>query len=181
MFHLPILWLHALQVPCAFISFIDEERQWIKSCAGIDIPNPNINRIDSLDAKLMFPATPEINFVLDLEDEEDYRELGTIMGVDLHFRFYMGAALVVDNLRVGVLSVLDTKPHKHVPLEDRQNLLDLSIAVSNMVQERRMRNLQLRKQRANLMLGLNHNLGAPVCFPNAIINYLANFLLIVTF
>eukprot|EP01039_Chlorochromonas_danica_P004532 gene4532-4970_t len=159
------------EVPAAYISLIDSDHQWIKSCIGVTITNPFIPRHDSLDATLMFPDTPEIVFISDLAQDDVYKDLASTLGVEeeeegegMVFRFYMGAVITVDGLRVGVLSIVDTIPREHVTLESRQNLLDLAIAVSNMLQERRLRNLQLSKQRANLLLGLNHNLGAPVLY-----------------
>lgn len=151
------------QVPYALVTFIDFDRQWVKSCSGLTVEFPNLERKHSVDATLMFPDSHELRVILSGEEEPLLLALANAMDFDhTKFGFYMGAVITVDGFKLGVLSVMDTKPHDHVSLDDRQNLLDLSAAVSNLVKERRLRNLQLKKQRANLMLGLNHNLRTPV-------------------
>lgn len=147
------------------ISFIDYNRQWIKSCVGGKISNPNLPRSDSIDADLMFPDAHEIKLILNGDEEDKLNQLAEKLGLQeqLPLRFYIGAAIIIDGFKLGVLSLFDSQPHDYVSLDNRQNLVDLAAAVSNLVKERRLRNLQLRKQKANLMLGLNHNLRTPVC------------------
>jgi hypothetical protein len=145
------------------ISFVDFDRQWIKSAIGLRIVDNDINRADSVDSSLMFPDAHELKLVLNSEKEPLVANLAASMMLDnIQFKFYIGAAIVVDGFKIGVMSLLDTKPHEYVSLDNRQNLLDLAAAVSNIVKGRRLRNLQLKRQRANLMLGLNHNLRTPV-------------------
>lgn len=113
----------------------------------------------------MFPTAPEVLFIPDLSADEKYKSFLNSFGLEdtsIVFRFYLGAVIMVDGFRVGVLSVLDTKSRDFVSIESRQNLADLAAAVSNLVKERRSRNLRFKKERANLMLGLNHNLRTPV-------------------
>lgn len=80
----------------------------------------------------------------------------------IKLKFYAASPIITDGFRIGVLSVIDTERRDYLSIEDRQNLLDLASAVSNLVSERRQRYLRFKKQRANLMLGLNHNLRTPV-------------------
>eukprot|EP00981_Chlorochromonas_danica_P007734 scaffold1873_cov182-Ochromonas_danica.AAC.2 len=144
--------------PIAMISFIDYDRQWIKSCVGGKISNPNLPRSDSIDADLMFPDAHEIKIILNSDEEDKLTQLAEKLGLQeqLPLRFYIGAAIIIDGFKLGVLS------YDYVSLDNRQNLIDLAATVSNLVKERRLRNLQLRKQKANLMLGLNHNLRTPL-------------------
>eukprot|EP00981_Chlorochromonas_danica_P006826 scaffold1493_cov172-Ochromonas_danica.AAC.4 len=150
--------------PIAMISFIDYDRQWIKSCVGGKISNPNVPRSDSIDADLMFPDAHEIKLILNGDEQDKLTRLVEKLGLQeqLPLRFYIGAAIIIDGFKLGVLSLFDNEPHDYVSLDNRQNLVDLAAAVSNLVKERRLRNLQLRKQKANLMLGLNHNLRTPL-------------------
>lgn len=153
------------QVPYAFLTFIDFDRQWLKSDVGISVTNPNVERIGSIDARAMFPDAPEVLFIPDISKDESCKMQRNPFGLDdesIILRFYCGAVVSVDGFRVGVLSVADTKPRSEMSLNDRQNLFDLAAAVSNLVRERRQRHLRFRKERANLMLGLNHNLRTPV-------------------
>lgn len=127
------------------------------------LSNPNVDRRDSVDAHAMFSDAPEVLVVLDLAKDEKYKGHLNPFGIENEtFRFYAGAVIIVDGFRLGVLSVIDNKPRDSVTLENRQNLADLACAVGNLVKESRQRHLRYRKERANLMLGLNHNLRTPV-------------------
>lgn len=123
-----------------------------------------MERTSSVDARAMFPDAPEVIFIPDISEDETCERQRNPFGLDesIVLRFYCGAAISLDGFRVGVLSVADTKPRSEMSLNDRQNLFDLAAAVSNLVRERRQRHLRFRKERANLMLGLNHNLRTPV-------------------
>lgn len=112
----------------------------------------------------MFPDAPEVLFVTDILADSRYQHFRAPFGSEANFsiRFYAGAVIVVDGFRLGVISVVDTSPRPVLSLCDRQNLLDLAAAISCLTKERRQRQLRLRKERANLMLGLNHNLRTPV-------------------
>jgi CheY-like chemotaxis protein/signal transduction histidine kinase len=153
-----------LHVPYAFLTFIDNDRQWIKSDIGISIENPNVDRRDSLDSLIMFPDAPEVLLVTDILSDSRFQQFRAPFGSEANFsiRFYAGAVIVVDGFRLGVISVVDTSPRPVLSLCDRQNLLDLAAAISSLTKERRQRQLRLRKERANLMLGLNHNLRTPL-------------------
>lgn len=128
------------------------------------LSNPNVDRRDSVDAHGMFSDAPVVLVIMDLAKDEKYKGYLNPFGTENveTFRFYVGAVIIVDGFRLGVLSVIDTKPRDFISVEDRQNLADLACAVANLVKESRQRHLRYRKERANLMLGLNHNLRTPV-------------------
>ena len=146
------------------MSFIDLETQWVKSNIGIVLKNPSIPREKSIDALFMFPETPEIKVIFDMDSKTKYQNLKNIYNFPNNelIEFYAGVVISVEGFRLGVLSVIDTKPRNHFEMEDRQNLLDLAAAIATILKERRQKNLRFRKQRANLLLGLNHNLRTPV-------------------
>lgn len=145
------------------ISFIDHSKQWIKSAVGFSPLALSFDRNTSLDAKFLLQEHAEVFVILHGESSADISMLARVLGFPPQFlQFYAAAAITVDQMRIGVLSVVSSTPRHFISLDERQNILDLAVAISNMLQERRIRNIQLRKQRANLLLGLNHNLGAPV-------------------
>lgn len=165
--------IRALQMPYSFLSFIDLDRQWVKSSIGLDVSNPNIDRRDSIDSLCMFPETPEVLVIFDLEKHpkyKDYLKHNPFGDEHASFKFYAGAVVTVEGFRVGVLSVLDDKPSDYLSLDNRQNLLDLAAAISNILKDRRLKYMRQKKERANLMLGLNHNLRTPVrTFPHKLV------------
>lgn len=137
----------------------------MKSDIGITVETASVDRRDSIDALAMFPTSPEIVFSPDITSDPAYEHFKNPFGLSdssLSLHFYAGAVISVDGFRLGMLSVVDTSPRPYLSLIDRQNLFDLAAAISNLVKERRHRHLRFRKERANLMLGLNHNLRTPV-------------------
>eukprot|EP00981_Chlorochromonas_danica_P000529 scaffold108_cov167-Ochromonas_danica.AAC.1 len=101
--------------PIAMISFIDYDRQWIKSCVGGKISNPNVPRSDSIDADLMFPDAHEIKLILNGDEQDKMTRLVEKLGLreQLPLRFYIGAAIIIDGFKLGVLSLFDNEPHDY--------------------------------------------------------------------
>jgi GAF domain-containing protein len=150
----------------------------LKSTIGFEFEKQSIPREHSLDALLMFPETPEIKIIFDMKEKNRYSSFKNIYELpnNEEIQFYAGVVLVVEGFRLGVLSIVDTEPRTHFSMEDRQNLLDLASAISGLLKERREKLLRLKKEKTNLLLGLNHTLRTPVrdlfllcfyCFSNS--------------
>ena len=97
-------------VPIALVSLIDAHRQWFKSCVGMDINAPDVDR------NIAFCAhTIQQDQALVIPDAiVDPRFVGNpqVTGAP-HIRFYAGAPLITsDGFRLGSLCVIDTVPHQ---------------------------------------------------------------------
>ncbi|HXG85786.1 MAG TPA: response regulator [Pyrinomonadaceae bacterium] len=108
------------QTPAALIGFIDDRRQWFKSCVGL---NAAETPLDVSFCKYTI-SNPDALFVVE-DARADERFAGNAPAADApHVRFYAGAPLVSpDGFALGTLAVVDYKPR--VLSEEQLNALKL--------------------------------------------------------
>lgn len=111
-----------LNVPIAMVTIIDSNREWYKSCQGLDVKEGG--RDESFCGHAMFADT--IFIVEDtLEDErfKDNPQVTQVPGI----RFYAGVSLhdLATGLPVGVFCVKDTKP-RVLGVSEIDTLLELA-------------------------------------------------------
>lgn len=129
------------QAPLAFISFIDEKRQWFKSKVGLDIEFVPIS--DSFCRHTIL--ADHLVEVPDATKNELFCETELVTG-DFAVRFYASAPLIdPDGYRIGTLCVFDQQV-KHLSDEQRDALRTLADEV--------MSHLTLRKQKLELEASL---------------------------
>jgi phosphoribosyl 1,2-cyclic phosphodiesterase len=123
---------HIFAVPIAIISLIDRDRQWFKSCVGLNMRETP--RESSFGAHTIFNrATLVVNDAL----VDDRFAENPLVVDDTRVRFYAGAPLIMqDGTCLGSLSLLDTRP-RWFSAADVQLLEDLrDLAVSELERER---------------------------------------------
>lgn len=129
-----------LDVPIALVTFLDEERQWFKSCVGVDQ--------GETDREIAFCAhnlhDEALLVVEDATDDPRFAENPLVTG-DPGIRFYAGAPLVTPEGHVlGSLCVIDTVPRSAASM-DLETLRDLAgVVVSEL--ELRAANSELRRR-----------------------------------
>ncbi|MBS7566001.1 PAS domain S-box protein [Mucilaginibacter sp. Bleaf8] len=124
-------------VPLAFISFIDEHRQWFKSKVGLPI-----DEIPRADAFCRYTIMDDVLVeVPDFTESEIFAESEFVKSGPM-LRFYASAPLIdPEGHRLGSLCVFDQKP-KHLSAEQRDALQTLAGEVIS--------HLSLRKQKKEL-------------------------------
>ncbi|QQL48800.1 PAS domain S-box protein [Mucilaginibacter ginkgonis] len=124
------------QVPFAFITFIDKDRQWFKALVGMDIES--IPRADSFCNYTI--ADDKIHEVNDASVDERFADHANVKNGGI--MYYAGAPLIdPDGYHLGSLCVFDTKPRKLTD-EQRDALTTLAGEVIS--------HLVLRKQKKEL-------------------------------
>jgi diguanylate cyclase (GGDEF)-like protein/PAS domain S-box-containing protein len=92
--------------PAAYISFIDEHRQWFKTKIGFDLAETSRDRSICSDAM----QHPGLFIVQDIANDPRFKDK-PLTKSDLGFAFYAGAPLTTkDGLPLGMLCVLDRSP-----------------------------------------------------------------------
>lgn len=99
---------HICNTPIALISFIDADRQWVKSRVGVDV-----NQMHRADAFCNHTILGNKVFeVPDTLESKIFRQNNFVVN-DPNIRFYAGAPLIDPNgYRLGALCVMDTVPRK---------------------------------------------------------------------
>ncbi len=128
--------------PIALISLLDEERQWFKSTAGVQVTETPI-------AHSFCAHAVQGHGLFEVEDthaDSRFSSNPLVIG-EPRIRFYAGQALELDGLRLGTLCVIDTRPRK---LSDtaRHALAGLGDAAVALIAARRSeRELQAHRRR----------------------------------
>ena len=120
--------------PVAYVSFVDENRQWFKAKVGFDMAE------NTLDKSFCLHTLRQGSMLVIPDLKLDARTLGNGLVTDVpHLRFYAGAPLQTsDGVTVGTLCVMDVAPHETGLRPDQERAL---LALSRQVMEL----LELRK------------------------------------
>ena len=141
----------AIHVPVATIKLIDTDFDWYQSITclieGFTIPrmlprSHHCSRCIEEDAPLIIIA-----------DGETLR---------LPYAFYASTPLIVDEVKIGTVSILDTVPHEVFSTREQSILRDIGNLVSHAVAQRRIAYLKVKEQRTSLLAGMTHNLRTPL-------------------
>ena len=138
-------------VPIVLVSLIDKDRQWFKSCFGLDVRQT--------DRKLSFCAhailSDEVMVVEDAYEDDRFRDNDLVTGSP-HIRFYAGAPLrTPTGFKLGTLCVIDTAP-RQLTLAEAATLTDLAAMVVDEIELRQaameLRALNRERQQAQTAL-----------------------------
>ena len=123
-----------LGVPMAFISFLERDTQFFKSCFGLDLKEmPSEGSFCSYAAK-----GDEIMVVPDARSDRRFAHHPLVTG-EPYVRFYAGAPLSTPTgVTLGTLCLLDHEPHPVFGNEQRDLLSDLADVVMAALERRRL-------------------------------------------
>ena len=118
-----------LNTPLALLTLIDDQNQWHKARAGIDVPV--VPRAHAFCTHNLLGD--EILEVADTLQDPRFRGNPLVLG-DPHIRFYAGIPLTVDGVTLGSLCVIDRRP-RSLTVEHHASLHDLARAAVARLQE----------------------------------------------
>lgn len=120
------------KTPLAYVSLVDEHRQWYKACFGAHLQHT----AHSFCAHAV--AAQAVLVVPDATLDRRFKESPLVAGPP-HLRFYAGAPLVVPGGHaLGTLCVLDTVPRADLSPDERDTLRDLAAGVVSELELRRI-------------------------------------------
>lgn len=115
---------HMFQVPIALVSLVDENRQWFKSCIGLDA-SETPRDISFCGHAILGEST----FVISDTLKDDRFKDNPLVINDPYIRFYAGCPIKVANgSRIGTLCIIDREP-RNLSSEDKELLSDLAVMV----------------------------------------------------
>lgn len=117
---------HLIGVPIAVVSLVDSDRQWFKSCQGLDA-SETPRSISFCGHAIL---DDQLFIIPDALLDPRFADNPLVTGAP-HIRFYAGQPLkAVDGSRLGTLCVIDSKPH-HLTQIEQDSLRDLASLVEN--------------------------------------------------
>jgi diguanylate cyclase (GGDEF)-like protein/PAS domain S-box-containing protein len=126
------------RAPIAYVSLIDQHRQWLKAQTGLDpvgLDQGPVPRSTSFCTHTI--RSDDLLVIPDTQRDPRFTDNPLVVGPPF-VRFYAGAPLITpDGFRLGALCVADTAPRELFPLHDRQALADLAAMVVEQMNLRR--------------------------------------------
>jgi diguanylate cyclase len=119
-----------LQTPIALLSFIDNQRQWFKSCIGLDVTELTLEW--SFCARTILTDEPLV--ISDATQDARFADNPLVSGSP-HIRFYAGAPITTaEGYRIGSLCIIDTHP-RILDSEKLALLIDFAALISQRIQQ----------------------------------------------
>ncbi|WP_172123916.1 MULTISPECIES: HWE histidine kinase domain-containing protein [unclassified Devosia] len=115
----------------ALLPLLDAERQWFRSCFGVDDLQGSEVEASFCAYTLAEPGSEPL-IVLDTAADPRFENNRFVVGSP-KVRFYAGAPVVVRGQRLGSLCVLDTQPRSEVDPDQLAQLVDLAGVVSSLL------------------------------------------------
>ncbi len=147
-------------VPIALISFVDKDRQWFKSCTGVDISETS--RDVAFCAHAILEDTPLI--VYDTHKDDRFKNNPLVTG-EPYIRFYAGVPLKSeDGYNLGTFCIVDTKPRKKFNKDDLTSLTQYAELVESLLKTRRT-NMQIQEAhdaKSAFVAHMSHELRTPL-------------------
>jgi len=114
------------EVPIALVSLVDENRQWFKSCYGLNATETERDVSFCGHAIL----DDDVFVIEDTYQDPRFVDNPLVIG-EPYIRFYAGYPIkYADNVKLGTICLLDTRP-RHFKLRERQILHDLAKLVEH--------------------------------------------------
>lgn len=146
--HITQMVAHYFQAPIVLISLVDKDRQWFKSCVGLEAEQTpredafcNYTILDD-DAFEVPNALEDLRFV-------DNR----LVTGEPHIRYYLGSPVTSAGMRIGTLCVIDQVARPAATEEQRKVLADFAQLVTREIEVRETLRQTLQTVRGALQFG----------------------------
>lgn len=143
------------------ISFFDGEKTWPKSSFGdLDMVEHGSTATDILCSHVLLANSPDVLVIL---DTSEHAQLSSEPAIgESHIRFYAGSSIIVDERKIGTLSIFDTSPRSQFNYDDRMNLLDLAQSIGDVVSSHREARIHCQFDQSKLIHHMIHTISAPL-------------------
>jgi serine phosphatase RsbU (regulator of sigma subunit) len=119
--------------PVALVTLVDQDRQWFKSCDGLEATETS-RSVSFCAHAIQAPNRPLV--ILDASRDERFFDSALVRGLP-GIRFYAGAVLRAPNgAPVGTVCIIDTAPREKFSERERETLLDIAALAGSELQLR---------------------------------------------
>ncbi|MEO7457625.1 MAG: GAF domain-containing protein, partial [Gemmatimonadaceae bacterium] len=104
-----------LKVPAAFLSLVDDERDFYKASTGFGEPLASTRELTGPTFCHLAIASPEPLVIADTSSNEVHRAIPTVRSLGV--AAYVGVPLTLDGQAIGSFCAIDSKPHEWTEVE----------------------------------------------------------------
>ena len=152
---------------------MDVDRQWFKSRVGLEATETH--RDSAFCAYTVLDDSPDVMVVLDATKDPRFHTNPLVLGPPF-IRFYAGAAIYVDEVKIGSFCIIDSKPKEDFDLNQKMNLMDIGSIVASMIASRRSKLLDTESDLARLSMSIVYSLKYPLQYLTVISKKLTNIM-----
>lgn len=109
------------------------------------------DRNNSCHSYTILPDTFDVLIFTNISNDERFNKNKIKCG-DKFIEYYAGVAIVINKIKIGTLSLLDTNANRKLDLEAQENLLDLAAAISFLLEEYYQFKLDISTEKAHLIV-----------------------------
>lgn len=129
--HITQLVSRLFDMPIVLVSLVDKDRQWFKSCVGLDDAQTPREQ-----AFCNYTILDDEGFeVTDSHEDSRFIDNSLVTGGP-KIRYYLGMPVHVFGKRIGTLCLIDTKPRPAASESDRETLKDFAQLVAREIEIR---------------------------------------------
>ena len=121
----------SFDVPIVMVNFMDDDRDWFKSCVGLPISESSV--VTSF-CEAFFHTDQDVIVVPDTLQNEQFCQHPLVTGAP-HIRFYAAARLQINGQTLGTLCAYDIRPRELLP-DQIDQLRALTLAVVELLHSR---------------------------------------------
>ena len=141
------------------ITLVDIDRQWFKSRIGLHLSETH--RDCAFCAYVVLEDTPDAMVVLDAKKDPRFQSNPLVTGPPF-IRFYAGAALYVDEVKLGSFCIMDSSPRESFDLKQQMSLIDMGAMVAHVISQRRVKMMDTENDLARLSMSIAYSLKFPL-------------------
>ena len=145
----------------AMVSLTDVNRQWFKSRVGLAVAE--IPRQEAFCAHAIMDDAPKVLVIRNALKDERFMHNPLVTG-PAHIRFYAGAVIIVEGVRLGTLCVIDTEPRYAEKFGEKEIgiLSDIAAMVADIITAQRRKYLSLTNETVSMASSVFHLISLPL-------------------
>ena len=147
-------------VPISLVTLVDSSRVWFKSNLGLE-DAAQAHRDIAFCSYTVLESSPDVFILRDTLEDARFQNNPLVTGAPF-LRFYAGAAIKVQGMKLGSLCIMDTKPHPDFSDKDATMLKDLARLVSKTLEEKRSSTLKVEAELAKITLSVLYLVKQPL-------------------
>lgn len=143
------------------ISLIDVERQWFKSRVGLS--SCATSRNDAFCAYCILEEASRVMVIPDALEDHRFKSNPLVLGPPF-IRFYAGASLLLDDVKIGTFCIIDQTPRNDFSWEDETCLIEIAECIISLIRDRRRCNLDTAINAMRMQYGVLKVFQEPIQF-----------------